>query len=155
MADDRLEDAEREARLAVEKRGTRVQPLVALAIILASREKLEEALGVTEQAEAAYKMAIADQKLKDAIGCRRGERGAGLLEPLQDPGRRGLQLGVVLRGSLKESFDRRRPRVEARGERFEHVGVLAVVGGEFRDQVHVLFPACWRWSPADRSPADR
>jgi tetratricopeptide (TPR) repeat protein len=50
----RLEDAEREARAALDERGRRIRPMIILAEVLHARHRYEEALEQTRQAERAY-----------------------------------------------------------------------------------------------------
>jgi choline-sulfatase len=70
----RLEDAEREARAALDEKGRRIRPLITLAEVLHARHRYEEALEQTRQAERAYaERAAPDPELIQGLALVRGK----------------------------------------------------------------------------------
>jgi choline-sulfatase len=70
----KLEDAEREARAALDERGRRIRPRITLAEVLHGRHRYEEALEQTRQAERAYAERTApDPELIQGLALVRGK----------------------------------------------------------------------------------
>jgi arylsulfatase A-like enzyme/Flp pilus assembly protein TadD len=70
----KLEDAEREARAALDERGRRIRPRITLAEVLHARHRYEEALEQTRQAERAYaERAAPDPELIQGLALVRGK----------------------------------------------------------------------------------